>query len=57
MLMDLVCKACGELIDDAVKRDVRIRVLSSDRSLVSLLLEAYVHGLGGNTLVLSYVLP
>lgn len=34
MLMDLVCKSCGELKDDAVKKNLRIRVLSSDTSNV-----------------------
>lgn len=34
MLMDLVCKACGELVEDAVKTNMRIRVLSSDKTMV-----------------------
>lgn len=32
MLMDLVCKSCGELMEDAVKNNMRIRVLASDRT-------------------------
>lgn len=35
MLMDLVCKSCGELMEDAVKNNMRIRVLASDRTKVS----------------------
>lgn len=34
MLMDLVCSSCGELMEDAVKKNMRIRVLSSDASKV-----------------------
>lgn len=34
MLMDLVCKSCGELMEDAVKNNMRIRVLASDRTKV-----------------------
>lgn len=34
MLMDLVCKACGELMEDAVKNNMRIRVLTTDTTLV-----------------------
>ncbi|CAM9578436.1 unnamed protein product, partial [Pylaiella littoralis] len=30
LLMDLVCSSCGELMEDAVKKNMRIRVLSSD---------------------------
>jgi len=30
MLMDLVCSSCGELMEDAVKKNMRIRVLASD---------------------------
>lgn len=33
-LMDLVCKACAELMEDAVKQNMRIRVLSSDKAKV-----------------------
>ena len=32
--MDLVCKSCGELMDDAVKNNTKIRVLTSDTSKV-----------------------
>lgn len=35
MLMDLVCKSCGELMEDAVKNNMRIRVLASDRTKVT----------------------
>lgn len=34
-LMDLVCKACGELMEDAVKKNMRIRVLSTDKTMVT----------------------
>lgn len=34
MLMDLVCTSCGELMEDAVKKNMRIRVLASDTSKV-----------------------
>eukprot|EP00903_Cladosiphon_okamuranus_P015687 g14484.t1 len=30
MLMDLVCSSCGDLMEDAVKKNMRIRVLASD---------------------------
>eukprot|EP00752_Nemacystus_decipiens_P010807 g9613.t1 len=30
MLMDLVCSSCTELMEDAVKKNMRIRVLASD---------------------------
>ncbi|CAM9375735.1 unnamed protein product [Sphacelaria rigidula] len=33
-LMDLVCKACGELMEDAVKKNMRIRVLSTDKTML-----------------------
>lgn len=35
MLMDLVCSSCGELMEDAVKKNMRIRVLASDATRVS----------------------
>lgn len=35
MLMDLVCSSCGELMEDAVKNNMRIRVLASDATRVS----------------------
>ena len=34
MLMDLVCSSCGELMEDAVKKNMRIRVLASDATKV-----------------------
>ncbi|CAM9748460.1 unnamed protein product [Ectocarpus fasciculatus] len=30
LLMDLVCTSCGELMEDATKKNMRIRVLASD---------------------------
>lgn len=34
LLMDLVCSSCGELMEDAVKKNMRIRVLASDTTKV-----------------------
>lgn len=41
MLMDLVCSSCGELMEDAVKKNMRIRVLASDVTRVRTVVDVF----------------